>query len=98
MSYDDLRAFIARLEEMGELKRITVPVDTHLEMTEIADRVLRADGPALLCENPVTHGVPQSMPVLVSLIGTPQRVAYAMGEAGDWKEALREIGRLLTGL
>ena len=98
MKYDDLRDFIARLEEMGELKRITVPVDTHLEMTEIADRVLRAGGPALLFENPVTHGEPQTMPVLVNLFGTPQRVAYGMGESGDWKEALREIGRLLSVL
>jgi len=98
MSYDDLRAFIARLEEMGELKRITVPVDTHLEMTEIADRVLRAGGPALLFEKPVTKGVPQSMPVLANLFGTPQRVAYGMGESGDWKESLREVGRLLAFL
>ena len=57
MPYRDLRDFIAQLEQKGELKRITVPVDTHLEMTEIADRVLRAQGPALLFEKPVTKGV-----------------------------------------
>jgi len=52
MIYRDLRDFIAQLEKMGELKRIAVEVDPKLEMTEIADRVLRAGGPALLFENP----------------------------------------------
>ncbi|MCB1953471.1 MAG: UbiD family decarboxylase, partial [Rhodocyclaceae bacterium] len=52
MQYKDLRDFIDQLEARGDLKRITVPVDTHLEMTEIADRVLRAGGPALLFEKP----------------------------------------------
>ena len=42
MHYHDLRDFIAQLERLGELKRIAVPVDPHLEMTEICDRVLRA--------------------------------------------------------
>ncbi|WP_246769733.1 UbiD family decarboxylase domain-containing protein, partial [Bordetella pertussis] len=45
MKYRDLRDFLAQLERQGELKRITAPVSTRLEMTEIADRVLRAGGP-----------------------------------------------------
>ena len=49
MKYHDLRDFIQQLEQMGELKRITTEVDPYLEMTEIADRVLRAEGPALFC-------------------------------------------------
>ncbi len=98
MKYDDLRDFIGQLEGRGELKRITVPVDTHLEMTEIADRVLRAGGPALLFEQPVTRGVAQAIPVLANLFGTPQRVAYGMGESGDWQQALREVGKLLAFL
>jgi 4-hydroxy-3-polyprenylbenzoate decarboxylase len=98
MKYGDLRDFIGQLEARGELKRITVAVDTHLEMTEIADRVLRAGGPALLFERPVTKGVPQAMPVLANLFGTPQRVAWGMGESGDWQQALREVGRLLAFL
>ncbi|KON81364.1 4-hydroxy-3-polyprenylbenzoate decarboxylase [Azoarcus sp. PA01] len=101
MKYQDLRDFIAQLEERGELKRITVPVDTHLEMTEIADRVLRAGGPALLFEQPVTRGVAQAMPVLANLFGTPQRVALGMGEEladGDWQTPLCEVGRLLAFL
>ena len=76
MNYHDLRDFLAQLEKMGELKRIATPVSTHLEMTEICDRVLRAQGPAILFENPVGH----TMPVLANLFGTPRRVALAMGQ------------------
>ncbi len=98
MRYTDLRDFIAQLERRGELKRIDEPVDTHLEMTEISDRVLRAGGPALLFEHAVTRGTRQSMPVLTNLFGTPQRVAMGMGEDGDWQTQLREVGRLLAFL
>ena len=52
MKYRDLREFIQMLEAKGSLKRIAAPVSPHLEMTEIADRVLRAEGPALLFEHP----------------------------------------------
>ncbi|MGS9179531.1 3-octaprenyl-4-hydroxybenzoate decarboxylase, partial [Salmonella enterica subsp. enterica serovar Infantis] len=48
----DLRDFLTLREQQGELKRITLPVAPHLEITEIADRPLRAGGPALLFENP----------------------------------------------
>lgn len=92
MKYKDLRDFIAQLEKIGELKRISVPVSTHLEMTEICDRVLRAGGPALLFENPVGH----SIPVLANLFGTPRRVALGMGEEST--QALREVGKLLAYL
>ena len=98
MAYRDLRDFMAQLEARGELKRITVPVDTHLEMTEIGDRVLRAQGPALLFEQPTTHGKPQAMPVLANLFGTPQRVAFGMGVDENWQTALREVGRTLSAL
>jgi len=92
MKYKDLRDFIAQLEAQGELKRIQQEVDTYLEMTEICDRVLRAEGPALLFE----HVKGSSTPVLGNLFGTPKRVAMGMGE--DKVEALREIGKLLAML
>ncbi|MBK1692033.1 4-hydroxy-3-polyprenylbenzoate decarboxylase [Ectothiorhodospira mobilis] len=92
MKYRDLREFIRGLEDRGELRRIAVPVDPHLEMTEVCDRVLRAGGPALLFERPKGH----SIPVLANLFGTPQRVALGMGEEST--EALREVGRLLAFL
>lgn len=57
MKYHDLRDFLTLLEQQGELKRITLAVDPHLEMTEIADRTLRAGGPALLFENPKGYAI-----------------------------------------
>jgi len=92
MKYKDLRDFIAQLEQRGELKRISQEVDPNLEMTEIADRTLRAGGPALLFENPKGSDIP----VLANLFGTPKRVAMGMGE--ESVEALREVGKLLAYL
>ncbi|MBL7004022.1 MAG: 4-hydroxy-3-polyprenylbenzoate decarboxylase [Gammaproteobacteria bacterium] len=92
MQYNDLREFISALEEKGLIKKITQPVNPNLEMTEISDRVLRSEGPALLFEN-----VPNSsLPVLTNLFGTAERVALAMGE--DKVSSLREIGKLLAFL
>jgi len=92
MKYKDLRDFIEQLEKQGELKRISLEVDPRLEMTEICDRTLRAQGPALLFENVKGSNVP----VLANLFGTPRRVAMGMGE--DSVEALHEIGKLLAFL
>lgn len=92
MQYKDLREFIEILEEKGLLKRISKPISTHLEMTEISDRVLRAEGPALLFENPIGYDVP----VLCNLFGTPERVALGMGQ--ESVSALREVGKLLAML
>src|SRR5687768_3757950 len=61
MALRDLRAFIRLLEERGQLKRIQVPVSAELEITEIADRMAKRGGPALLFENVVGH----RMPVLI---------------------------------
>ncbi|MCL4682348.1 MAG: UbiD family decarboxylase, partial [Rhodocyclaceae bacterium] len=92
MKYRDLRDFIAQLEKLGELRRIGVEVDPHLEMTEVCDRVLRAGGPALLFEKPKGHAIP----VLANLFGTPHRVALGMG--AESTAALREVGVLLATL
>lgn len=92
MKYKDLRDFIAQLEARGELKRVSQPIDTDLEMTEIADRTLRAGGPAILFENPKNSDIP----VLANLFGTPERVALGMGQSSV--HALREVGTLLAYL
>jgi 4-hydroxy-3-polyprenylbenzoate decarboxylase len=92
MKYVDLRDFIAKLKNSGELKEVSVPVSPILEMTELCDRTLRAAGPALLFTNPTGH----TIPVLGNLFGTPQRVALGMG-ANDVSE-LRKIGHLLAML
>ena len=92
MVYRDLRDFIAQLEQLGELKRVSLPVSPHLEMTALCDRTLRAGGPALLFENPTGH----SMPVLANLFGTTRRVALGMG-VNDVSE-LRQFGEVLASL
>lgn len=92
MQYKDLRDFLTQLEAMGELKRIQTEIDPALEMTEICDRILKAQGPAVLFEHPKGH----TIPVLGNLFGTPKRVALGMGQ--ESVEALREVGKLLAYL
>ncbi len=92
MKYHDLRDFIKQLEKQGELKRVIIPVDPYLEMTEICDRTLKQAGPALLFENPIGHNIP----VLANLFGTPRRVAMGMG--AESVTELRGIGQLLAYL
>lgn len=92
MAFKDLREFIALLEAEGELKRISVPVDPNLEITEICDRTLRAGGPALLFENPVGS----SIPLLGNLFGNTRRIALAMGQQDI--EGLRDVGKLMAFL
>jgi 4-hydroxy-3-polyprenylbenzoate decarboxylase len=58
MKYRDLRDFVSQLEAMGELKRIRYPADPKLEITEICDRTLKQQGPALLFEKPQGYDVP----------------------------------------
>jgi len=92
MIYKDLRDFIKQLEKQGELKRVAIPVDPYLEMTEICDRTLKQGGPALLFENPTGYNIP----VLANLFGTPRRVAMGMG--AESVTELRGIGELLATL
>lgn len=70
----DLRGFLKLLEERGQLRRISALVDSELEVAEIANRLLLAGGPALLFEN--VKGA--SMPLAINVMGTVQRVCWAM--------------------
>src|SRR5918992_3347893 len=69
----DLRAWIALLEREGELVRVSAEVDPDLEITEIADRTVKAGGPALLFTNPKgsVH------PLLINQFGTERRMCLA---------------------
>ena len=102
MAYRDLRDFIDQLERDGELVRVRAEVDPKLEMTAFCDRVLRKGGPAILFERPKgSFRAPSgaAIPVLGNLFGTPGRVARAMGaDPANWRESLREVGRLLAYL
>lgn len=92
MKYKDLRDFIDLLEQRGELKRTQFPADPYLEITEICDRTLRQEGPAILFEQPKDS----TIPLLGNLFGTPHRVALGMG--AESVSSLRDIGKLLAYL
>ena len=92
MKYRDLRDFMDQLEALGELRKLAQPVSPRLEMTAIGDKLLRAGGPAVLCENPAGYKIP----CLINLFGTPRRVALGMG--ADSLADLRDVGRLLASL
>jgi len=96
MSYASLRDFIEDLERTGRLVRVSHPVSPVLEMTEIQTRLLARQGPAVLFEN-VTgeNGARYSMPMLVNLFGTVDRVASGMGRKPD---ELRALGETLAAL
>jgi len=73
--FADLQEFVHFLEQKGQLKRIRVEVDPELEVTEITQRVVCENGPALLFERPKGS----SIPLLMNLFGTTQRVHAALG-------------------
>ena len=85
-----LREYIAKLEAAGELQRITTPVSTRFEITEITDRVSKSEGggKALLFENTGTE-----YPVLMNMMGSDKRIAMALGV-----ESLDDIARRINDL
>lgn len=94
MAYRDLREFLAALEDRGELRRVRAPVSPRLEITEIAARLARAGGPAVLFEN--VEG--SRLPVAVNLFGSRRRMALALGvedveEVADRLEELLDLPR-----
>jgi 4-hydroxy-3-polyprenylbenzoate decarboxylase len=93
---DTLGEFITAIEQAGELRRITHPVKVHLEMCEIADRVMKmpGGGPALLFEKPVLRdGSISAYPVAINLFGSMSRMAMSLGV-----ERLDEHGDRITKL
>ncbi|HOQ30379.1 MAG TPA: UbiD family decarboxylase, partial [Armatimonadota bacterium] len=90
MAYRDLKEFVKILRERGELKEIQTEVDPHLEITEITDRVVKRQGPALLFTNVKGH----RWPVLTNAFGTMERMALALG-AESIDALAAEIAELL---
>ncbi len=87
----DLRDFIRLLREQGELVTIDTPVDPVLEITEIADRVVKAGGPALL----FTHPTGSDIPVLVNQFGSDKRMCLAL-RVGSYQELTRRVEDLVA--
>lgn len=90
MAYNDLRDFVSALEKQGELRRIPFPVDPVLEITEFADRAVKAGGPALLFENPTGS----NMPVLINSFASMRRMELAL-EVSSVDEVAQRISKYL---
>ena len=90
MAYRDLRDFIRALEKKGELVRIREEVDPVLEITEIADRAVKAGGPALLFENP--RG--SKIPVLINSMASMSKMRLAL-EVDDIDEVAGRIAEMI---
>jgi 4-hydroxy-3-polyprenylbenzoate decarboxylase len=73
--FQDLKGFIALLEQRGQLVRVTAPVSHDLEITEIADRLMKSGGPAVIFENVIG----KDFAVAINLMATRERMAWALG-------------------
>ena len=95
MNFKDLRDFISFLESKGDLRRITTPVSSELEITEICDRTVKQGGPALLFENVEGYDIP----VLINMYGSEQRMAWALGvdKLDDLVQRVQGILGLMQG-
>ena len=96
MAFDSFRDFINALDKAGELKRISQPVATELEITEIADREMKSPGggKALLFEKPTVNGVVSPFPVAINTLGSHKRMAMSMG-ANSVDDVANELGALM---
>jgi 4-hydroxy-3-polyprenylbenzoate decarboxylase len=89
VAYADLRDFLARLDKAGELRHDAAKVDPYLEVTEIVQRVTRAQGPALLFDDVLGS----AMPLAINVFGTQRRMAMALGV-----DSLDDIGARIGDL
>lgn len=89
--FRNLGAYLEALERRGELRRVRVPVSSELEITEIADRLVKKGGPALLFERVVG----KDFPLAIGLFGTRERTAFALG-VKDLDELARKVETLLA--
>jgi len=95
MAIGSTREWMARLEDAGELIRVSEPVSTQLEITELADRQMKSPGggKALLIERPVNASGPAEFPLLINAFGSTRRMAMSLGV-----ESTEEISSQLGGL
>ena len=96
MAYESFRDWVNQLDKAGELKRISQPVATELEITELADREMKkpGGGKALLIEKPTVNGQPSPFPVAINTMGSHKRMAMSLG-ANSVDEAAAELGSLM---
>src|SRR6266550_7749232 len=96
MAFNSFLDFVNQLDRAGELKRITQPVATELEITELADREMKSPGggKALLFEKPTVNGTVSPFPLAINTMGSWKRMSMSMGvESVD--DAALELGSLM---
>jgi len=83
VAHSSYRKFLQALEAAGELKRISQPVATELQITEVADREMKSPdgGKALLFEKPTIDGRESAFPLAINAMGSRRRMAMALGLA-----------------
>src|SRR5216110_1302309 len=96
MAYRSFRNFLAALDQAGELKRVTIPVDTDLLIAEWADREMKSPdgGKALLFEHPIVDGKRSQFPVAINTMGSRRRMALAL-QVSDVADVAQEIQLIL---
>ena len=96
MAYRSFKNFLSALEEAGELKRITVPVDTDLVIAAWADREMKSPdgGKALLFEHPIVDEKKSAFPVAINTMGSRRRMALAL-QVADVGDIAQEIQLIL---
>src|SRR6266446_9058543 len=96
MAFESFREFVQRLDSAGELIRITQPVATELEITELADRQMKSPGggKALLIEQPTLNGAVSPFPLAINTMGSHKRMALSLG-ANSVDEVAAELGSLM---
>lgn len=87
MRLNTLNDYINELERRGQLTRITAQVSPELEITEIADRIVKKHGSALLFEQ--VEG--SEFPLLINAFGTEERMSLSLG-ADNLEQIASDIG------
>src|ERR1700741_1620148 len=96
MAFNSFRDFLAQLEAAGELRRVSEPIATELEITELADREMKkpGGGKALLFEKPTVNGTVSPFPLAINTLGSFKRMAMSM-EAESIDAVAKELGTLI---
>src|SRR5688500_4883185 len=96
MAFDSFADFVTALERADELVRISSPLATELEITEVADREMKqpGGGKALLIEKPTVSGRISPFPLAINTLGSARRMAISMG-AQSVESVAAELGSLM---
>jgi 4-hydroxy-3-polyprenylbenzoate decarboxylase len=96
MAYSSFAHFVQALDQAGELRRVSIPVETDLVIAAWADREMKSPGggKALLFEQPLIDGKPSKFPLAINTMGSQRRMALAL-KVENVDEISREIQLIL---